>query len=396
MKKILLISHNGGGGHQASVQALEAIIAKQGKAWQTEEINLYHDILGLPLPDGYNLLLKSGWTSLFWLTVPWFNQYKKLRYKVWLDKLQQYWQKQQEPNLVVSLIPFFNREIYHSLQQVYSEVPLVVLLTDLASDPPHFWLEAWQGESSLFVICPTARAMEQALQLGYPKTQLYQTSGVILHPRFYQPITSPVRPLLYEAKDQVFVGSANQPRFDLSRDRQRLGLASDLSTGVVSFGGQGAINMLDIAERLGKSSLSLQLIFLCGKNESLANQLRNHSYPYPHIVKGFTDYIPYYLSLADFFIGKPGPGSLSEAIALNLPIITICNSSTLWHERYNAQWIQQQKLGIILQNFGEINQAVSTLIQPHILAHYQASIKKIRNRAIFQVMDIFQKILNDN
>ena len=31
-----------------------------------------------------------------------------------------------------------------------------------------------------------------------------------------------------------------------------------------------------------------------------------------HVV-GFTSEIPYYMVLSDFFIGKPGPGSISEA-----------------------------------------------------------------------------------
>ena len=92
-------------------------------------------------------------------------------------------------------------------------------------------------------------------------------------------------------------------------------------------------------------------------------------------------------------IGKPGPASLSEAIALNLPVITVCNRSTLWHERYNAQWIAEQKLGIVLPNFRGIDQAVKTLMQPETLARYQANTNAIVNRAIFEVVDIFQETL---
>ena len=51
------------------------------------------------------------------------------------------------------------------------------------------------------------------------------------------------------------------------------------------------------------------------------------------------------MRLADFFIGKPGPGCLSEAVQLGLPVITIRNAWTMPQERYNAQWVREQGLG---------------------------------------------------
>jgi UDP-N-acetylglucosamine:LPS N-acetylglucosamine transferase len=42
------------------------------------------------------------------------------------------------------------------------------------------------------------------------------------------------------------------------------------------------------------------------------------------------------MALSDFFIGKPGPGSISEALSKHLPVIIDCNAWTLPQERYNA------------------------------------------------------------
>ena len=39
---------------------------------------------------------------------------------------------------------------------------------------------------------------------------------------------------------------------------------------LVLFGGYGSKVMLEIAERLDRSKLDLQLIFICGRNEKLA------------------------------------------------------------------------------------------------------------------------------
>ena len=64
------------------------------------------------------------------------------------------------------------------------------------------------------------------------------------------------------------------------------------------------------------SKLELQLIFICGRNEKLARALRVGGSRLPRFVEGFTKDVNRYMHLADFFIGKPGPGSVSEALAM--------------------------------------------------------------------------------
>ena len=46
-------------------------------------------------------------------------------------------------------------------------------------------------------------------------------------------------------------------------------------------------------------------------------------------------------------IGKPGPGSISEAVAMKLPVIIERNSWTLPQERYNADWVKERQAGMI-------------------------------------------------
>ena len=53
--------------------------------------------------------------------------------------------------------------------------------------------------------------------------------------------------------------------------------------------------------------------------------------------------------LSDFFIGKPGPGSVSEAVAMRLPVIVERNAWTLPQERYNAEWVLEKQLGLVVR-----------------------------------------------
>jgi UDP-N-acetylglucosamine:LPS N-acetylglucosamine transferase len=192
---------------------------------------------------------------------------------------------------------------------------------------------------------------------------------MILHPRFYDP-----------------------PVADRVGGRERLGLRHDLPTGLVLFGGYGSKAMLEIAERLDASSLSAQMIFICGKNEKLAAALRSRKWRMPVVIEGFTSRVNEYMELADFFIGKPGPGSISEALAKQLPVIVECNAWTLPQERYNAAWVVEKQVGMVLHSFAKIDEAVATLIEAATLARYRANAAALHNRAVFEIPEILEKI----
>ena len=189
----------------------------------------------------------------------------------------------------------------------------MTVLTDIADYPPHFWIEPLGGD----IICGSERAVVQARALGICDGRIFHASGMILHPRFYQTISC-----------------------DRRAERKLRGLDPDAPTGLVLFGGQGSEAMLDIAERLdAEGPHHLQLIFICGRNEKLAKALRGRPSKLRTFVEGFTAQVPFYMAISDFFIGKPGPGSVSEAVAMNLPVIVERNAWTLPQERYNADWV---------------------------------------------------------
>jgi 1,2-diacylglycerol 3-beta-galactosyltransferase len=206
--------------------------------------------------------------------------------------------------MVVSLIPHYNRALKIALDRAWPDTPFVTLLTDIADCPPHFWIERQEQ----YVICGSEKAVRQATEIGIPPEHVLRTSGMILNPRFHRPL-------------------------DLNRrtERMRRGLRPDLPTGLVLFGGEGSNEMLRIASALNREDSGIQLILLCGKNEALADQLRAMNARIPMFVQGFTQDVPLYMEMADFFIGKPGPGSISEALAKRLPVILQRNRWTMAH-----------------------------------------------------------------
>jgi 1,2-diacylglycerol 3-beta-galactosyltransferase len=374
MQRIEFCFFDAGGGHRAAATALQTVVQSKQLPWDVQLTNLQElldelDILkkyaGIRIQDFYNKMLATGWTLGSAQLLKVLQLVVRMNHRRTVRLLEKRWQ-QTRPDMVISFVPHFNRALCESLARACPGKPFVTILTDIADYPPHFWIERQQQ----FLICGSDRAVEQARSLGYREGGVFRASGMILNPRFYEP------PIEHRAPE-----------------RMRLGLKPELTTGLVLFGGQGSKVMLEIAERLDASQLDLQLIFICGKNEKLAAALRARKWRMPVFVEGFTTRVNEYMQLADFFIGKPGPGSVSEALAMKLPVIVECNAWTLPQERYNTDWVLEKEVGIVLQNFRGIESAVEQMIHPARLARYRANAAALDNRAVFEIPAILEQIL---
>jgi 1,2-diacylglycerol 3-beta-galactosyltransferase len=114
------------------------------------------------------------------------------------------------------------------------------------------------------------------------------------------------------------------------------------------------------------------------------------------LVEGFTREIALYMELSDFFIGKPGPGSLSEALAKKLPVIVQRNRWTMVHELYNTEWIEELGAGIVIEDFSrEIRRAVRTLLAPDNYPKYRERAAATRNCAVFEIPEMLDGILRE-
>ena len=154
--------------------------------------------------------------------------------------------------------------------------------------------------------------------------------------------------------------------------------------------------MIDITRKLDQSNSGVQLILLCGHNQELAAQLKALKTKKPIAIRGFTENVESYMALADFFIGKPGPGSISEALQFHLPVIVECNAKTLPQERYNAQWLTEKDFGIVVPTFREIAPAVQRLFKSSTFDKLRLNTSGYSNRALFEVPDILEKCLKQS
>jgi 1,2-diacylglycerol 3-beta-galactosyltransferase len=374
MRKLDFAFFDAGGGHRSAATALKTVAERQARPWSIRLVNIqevldgldiFRKYTGVRLQDVYNRMLANGMTLGSEYLLPAMQGIIRIYHPAQVRMLAEYWSKN-TPDLLVSLVPNLNRAMFQAIRRVNAHTPYVTVITDFADYPPHFWME----KQDQYIICGTDRALHQARKMGYAPDKTFLVSGMILRPSFY-----------------------DARAIDRASERARLGLDPSLPTGLVLFGGHGSAQMLRIAEALQSARRGLQLILICGRNQKLEAELKALRSRIPMHIVGFTDDVPYYMELADFFIGKPGPGSISEAMAMKLPVIIERNAWTLPQERYNADWVREKHVGMVVKNFRDIAAAVDRLLDPSTLARYRANAAAIQNRAVFEIAEILDRIV---
>ncbi|HXR32159.1 MAG TPA: glycosyltransferase [Verrucomicrobiae bacterium] len=377
MKKIHVLFHDSGGGHRNAAVALQTVAAQQQRPWEIEliqfqdladQLDVLRKLTGIRIQEQYNILLRNGWTLGTTQLLRVLQATIRLFHQPMVRLLSKYF-REHPADLLVSVIPHFNRQIAEAWSSVYPDRPFVTLITDLADFPPRFWIEPLEQQ---YVICGTERAVEQARAMGKQESRIFATSGMILRPDFYLP----------DNTDAVAL-------------RRELGLQPDLPTGILLFGGFGSKVMVDIVERLDAARVPVQLIVICGRNDKLAQKFRARSWNLPLHVLGFTKEVHRLMLAADFLIGKPGPGSVAEAMVRHLPVILECNAWTMPQERYNTEWVKEKRVGIILSSFHEIVPGVKQLLEPATRAEFRRNVAALSNRAVFEIPEVFAKLLGE-
>jgi 1,2-diacylglycerol 3-beta-galactosyltransferase len=77
---------------------------------------------------------------------------------------------------------------------------------------------------------------------------------------------------------------------------------------------------------------------------------------------------------------------------MRLPVIVERNAWTLPQERYNAAWVREMGVGIVLPNFRGIARAVEELLAPAAYQRFRDATERLENRAVFEIPGILERI----
>lgn len=342
--EVLLFVVDAGGGHRAAARALLAAAEDSGfpfalRVVSLQEILASQDFLkrafGLNFEDFYNLLLRRRYTAALHPLMRVLHRLIALRHPALVRGLVPYLQSRR-PAAVVSVIPNFNAVIKDALGQAHPGVPFLVLLTDFADLPPHFWIEPGIER----VVVGTEEAARQARELGLSPERIALVSGMVLHPRFYAQGGASAR----------------------AKVRAELGVPESAFVTMLLFGGKGSAEIEPLARDLVAEE-RMHVIAVCGDNPGLLARLA----PLADVAGGrlhaigFTDRIADYMAASDVLVTKPGPGSLAEAFHQGLPVVIAFNRDTIPMERFNARFVAEKDLGVVVRRWSDAPAAVVAL-----------------------------------
>src|SRR5271169_7038336 len=222
MKKIHVVFHDGGGGHRNAAVALQTVISQQQRDWQlelvqfqdlTDRLDVLRKLTGIRIQQQYNMMLQNGWTLGSTQLLRVLQTTIRIFHRPLVRLLEKFW-REKPADLLISVIPHFNRQISESWSKAYPGRPFVTIITDLADYPPRFWIEPIKEQ---YVIAGTEKAADQARAFGHDEAHIFQASGMILRPDFY--VEEKVNPVAL---------------------RKEMELQPDRTTAIVLFGGYGS------------------------------------------------------------------------------------------------------------------------------------------------------------
>ncbi|PIQ28241.1 hypothetical protein COW36_04610 [bacterium (Candidatus Blackallbacteria) CG17_big_fil_post_rev_8_21_14_2_50_48_46] len=351
--RVVFIVCEAGGGHHSAARAItQALHHAYPHQFDTVTVNVedmigpFGRFLGTVYVGSYNLALQHGH---YWLE-PWiFGSLSGSRtsllpfgvphFRKALAKLK--------PDMVVMLIHGAH-EVMNATLQRDGYIPNLTVVTDAVTIR-----DSWVHPYCDQIIVSTPEAREACIQHGV-EAQKIEILGHPMDIRFSQPL--PPREVL----------------------RKQYGLAADRFTLLIMMGGSGGKNILRFSEMIAASQLPVQVLAICGKDQKLFQQMQEFASqaPIPIHPFGFTTEVPSLMSISDAVITKPGPGTIMEAMACDLPIILDDSNYTMYQEKGNVDFIRDNGIGTVIDESSELIPAIRNLIENP--AAYQAMRENIR------------------
>lgn len=317
-KKILVLYATAGIGHKkaslAVKQALDEVAPKDAEITITDSLDLTNRFFRWAYLASYLLMvgkLPTFWGISYYLTDNRFVNVvvsKLRRLNNWLNsgKLRKHLVEKQYDTIVST--HFFGSEVIADMKSKGElSSRLITVVTDYRL---HSWWVS-PGTDTYVVGCEEAKS--DLARWGVDASRV-KVLGI------------PVEPVFSKSLDKGAI-------------RQKAGLKEGVPTVLVIGGGFGVGPIVDIVKVINALPETLQLLVVCGHNESLARQLEGMRPEMRHEMRvfGFVQNVYDYMEVADILISKSGGITVSESLAKDLPLVVI--SPIIGQETRNADFL---------------------------------------------------------
>ena len=294
---VFLFSDTGGGHRSASEAIIEAINLEFPEEFTYEMVDFFKEYSPPPLnlagpvyplmsrmeymweftfkasdnPDFMRVLFSAFWPYIR------FGMYKMLR--------------EHPGDIYVSVHPLINIPFLRAMRRRDITTPYLIVVTDLISTHT-----AWFAKEADLISIPTEQARKPALYAGIDPQKL-RVIGLPVADRFCKP-----------PGDKKIL-------------RKKLGWSQKKTIILLMGGGEGMGPLGIVSKEINRAKLDVGLVVITGRNKKLKDELEAMDWNIPTYIYGFVTDMPDLMRAADILITKAGPGTISEALIANLPII---------------------------------------------------------------------------
>ncbi|MCX7796585.1 MAG: glycosyltransferase [bacterium] len=238
--------------------------------------------------------------------------------------------KKEKPRVIVCTYPIQVGVLSRLKRLGIIDIPVVSVVTDIAVHS--FWLHPYVD---LYIVA-NRMAKEILISKGVPAYKVKDT-GIPIEPKFAEPV-------------------------DIDRAFNILELKRDIPVVSAMMGGYGLESkLIEVTDVLLKLDLPFQGVIVTGRNEKLRKSLLEKVKGRNHIrVFGYIEYNKELLAVSNVFITKAGAVTISEALAMETPMILY--GVIPGHEEENAQFLLNNNVALIAYNPLELEEKIRLLL----------------------------------
>ncbi len=376
MKKILILTSNGGGG---TLSASTAIAEYLQNDHQVTTAHVFNDLLksidfcgALTLgyytcEDVYNFFIPRKCFRMLTLLYHVGKWYIRLQQKSIRRILHPYF-VQNNFSLIISVVPLIN-PITLSLAEELN-IPFLLIPTDL---DVHMYIQNISN--------PTYKKFH----IGLPfqdKDVMESLKQTQIDKKYISIVGAPLRHDFFTPKNIP----ALKKEYNIPENKPII---------MILMGAQGSHDIIHYIKELIKIPYPMHLIICTGKN---GKQLPHVKFP-EHITMTtikFTSRIADLMAFSDIIITKSGSLSVCEAIYMETPVILDATSTVLPWEQFNHTFIKNHQFGTSIKKYCDIRPLITELLQnPEKLIWYKSNLKSYKKENIErEVKELVCRLLN--
>lgn len=345
MKKIIIFTSDGAGGHTATTNALSATLKD---SYCIKPINIFRDVLG-----GVDVIkvLSFGKINgeLFYercLTKKYYPFLNTLHFvgKWYFRQVQRSMSKTlqkfllaEKPDMVISVVPLVDGAVVDATQKL--DIPFILLPTDLDSTNYIHDIKSPAHDGFLCTLPFEDHDIKKKLEPAKIPESKVITTGF------------PIRVDFFENKD-------------IQAIKRQYSVDQEKPVVLLLMGSVGSDSLYTFAKELTKVSNPMHLVIICGRYQAMKEKVQTIQFP-RHITVTAVDFVQKIsdlMAISDLLITKAGPVSMSEAMYMNLPMLVDITASTLDWERLNYEFIKKRQFGDVITNINKLPEQVNHLL----------------------------------